>query len=161
MSDNATVMRRLLVLLPIVAIVATGCADESLPASNGSPTAAPSFAATPLTPSVSPAPATGSVPPEVVDSPEVQAAVADLAERLGVATEGVAVVQVSEVTWPNSSLGCPRAGMQYTQALVNGQLVVLAVDGRTYEYHSGPGRPLFYCVSPTAPAQGGGQGASP
>jgi hypothetical protein len=83
-------------------------------------------------------------------------AVDDLARRLGVDAGAIEVVSVEEVTWPDGSLGCPRKGMVYTQAIVNGQRIVLAVEGRQYEYHSGAGRDPFYCPpgQATPPASG-------
>ncbi len=81
----------------------------------------------------------------------VAAAVADLAARLGVGESVITVVSVEEVTWPDGSLGCPQPGMRYTQVLVNGSLILLEVDGVTYEYHSGGGRDPFYCPNPTEP----------
>ncbi|WP_123913600.1 hypothetical protein [Georgenia muralis] len=78
-------------------------------------------------------------------------AVEDLTDRLGVAAEDVAVVRVEEVTWRDASLGCPSPGMAYAQVLTNGTLVVLEVDGTTYEYHSGGSRAPFLCENPQAP----------
>ena len=96
--------------------------------------------------------ACGGSAPDV--DPVAQPAVTDLAERLGVDESAITVVSVAEVTWPDGSLGCPQPGMMYTQALVNGSLIVLDVDGTTYEYHAGAdGRP-FYCQDPTPPTTG-------
>jgi hypothetical protein len=39
--------------------------------------------------------------------------------------------------------------MSYTQALVDGQRIVLEVDGARYEYHSGAHRPPFLCEDPS------------
>ena len=83
--------------------------------------------------------------------PVAQPAVTDLAERLGVDESAITVVSVEEVTWSDGSIGCPEPGMMYTQALVNGTLVVLEVEGKEYEYHSGGARGLFYCETPIAP----------
>jgi hypothetical protein len=80
--------------------------------------------------------------------PVVREAVADLAQRLGVAEDDVRVVSMEEVTWRDGSLGCAQKGMMYTQALVNGSRIVLEADARTYEYHQGQGR-LFWCEKPT------------
>jgi hypothetical protein len=82
--------------------------------------------------------------------PVAQPAVADLADRLGVEESMVTVVSIEEVTWSDGSLGCPEPGMMYTQSLVDGSLIVLEVDGLTYEYHSGSDTDPFYCESPTA-----------
>ena len=75
----------------------------------------------------------------------VHLAVADLMERLDVARDEITVVSVADVTWRDGSLGCPEPGRAYTQALVAGQRIVLAVDGTEYAYHSGRGREPFYC----------------
>ena len=86
-------------------------------------------------------------------------ALTDLAARLDVDPSEIEVVSVEEVTWPDGSLGCPKPGMSYTQALVDGQLIILAVDGREYEYHSGRGREPFYCPADQAtPPTAGGYG---
>ncbi|GAB2567622.1 hypothetical protein [Kribbella endophytica] len=77
-------------------------------------------------------------------SPQEQAK-ADLAERLGVPVDDVTVVSSEEVTWPDSSLGCPQPGMMYAQVLTNGSRIVLSAGGQTYEYHSGGQRAPFLC----------------
>jgi hypothetical protein len=85
----------------------------------------------------------------------VAATVTDLARRLGVDASLVTVVSVDDVTWPDGSIGCPQPGMSYTQALVNGSLIVLEVDSIQYEYHSADGGDPFYCPTPTPPAPAG------
>ncbi|WP_155855360.1 hypothetical protein [Actinotalea ferrariae] len=102
-----------------------------------------------LTPEPGPTPAT----PPVEVGAAVEDAVADLAARLGVDASTVTVVRDVAVTWRDGSLGCPVPGMAYTQALTPGRLVVLEVDGRTAEYHSGGRRGLFWCERPEPPAQ--------
>ncbi len=97
--------------------------------------------------------ACSSSPP--VEGPLAQAAVTDLAARLGIDESAITVVSVEEVTWSDGSLGCPEPGMMYTQALENGSLIVLEVDGTEYEYHSGAGRDPFYCATPIAPVDDG------
>jgi hypothetical protein len=83
--------------------------------------------------------------------PVAQPAVTDLADRLGVEESIITVASVEEVTWSDGSLGCPEPGMMYTQSLVDGSLIVLVVDGLTYEYHSGSDTDPFYCESPAVP----------
>jgi hypothetical protein len=73
-------------------------------------------------------------------SKEQALAVADLAQLLGIAPSAITVVSVEEVTWPDASLGCPKPGMMYAQVLTPGSRIVLEVDGKTYEYHTGRGR---------------------
>lgn len=78
----------------------------------------------------------------------VAGARADLAARLGVAPDTIAVEGVHAVVWPDGSIGCPRPGMNYTQALVEGALIALRAGGAAYSYHSAGGRPAFLCERP-------------
>jgi hypothetical protein len=72
--------------------------------------------------------------------PLVAMAVTSLAGDLGVAEADVAVVAATLVVWPDTSLGCPRPGMEYQQVPQDGSRIVLAHSGATYEYHTGGGR---------------------
>jgi len=81
----------------------------------------------------------------------VDAAVSDLAARLGIATTDVEVVIAEDVTWRDGSLGCPHPGMRYPQVLVDGYRVVLRHGERTYHYHGGMGRGPFLCEHPAPP----------
>lgn len=93
------------------------------------------------------------VPAGVEEREDVQAAVADLAERLGVEESAVSVAGYATVTWSDGSLGCPEPGRMYTQALVPGSQLVLAADGQSYSYHNARGEPFSYCANPVLPAQ--------
>lgn len=100
-------------------------ADPTSPSAS----ARPPFATTtpgPIGPSGAPA----DVPPTRWD-----AIVADLAHRG--ATGEPQLVSAAAVTWPNGALGCPKPGMSYTQAVVEGMQVVVEVDGTTYDYRFG------------------------
>ena len=90
----------------------------------------------------------------------VQKAKQDLAARLNIEIAAIELVRFDEVTWRDGSLGCPQPGMAYTQALVNGSLIVLRAGGAQYEYHSGGGRDPFYCANPDPPlpSDAGGSG---
>jgi hypothetical protein len=70
---------------------------------------------------------------------------ADLAQRSGVSSDDVEVVEVLAVTWPDGALGCPREGMAYPQVQVDGVLVRLRVNGQVFDYHGDGQRPLFLC----------------
>jgi hypothetical protein len=83
--------------------------------------------------------------------PLAQTARTDLAKRLGIDEASIELIRIEEVTWPDGGLGCPRPGMAYTQALVNGSLIVLRFQGVHYEYHTGPSGEPFYCAHPQAP----------
>jgi hypothetical protein len=87
--------------------------------------------------------AESGAPAEVIDS-----AVQDLRQRLGVERDAIVVVEASRVTWRDGSLGCPRPGLLYTQALREGYRLVLQAGGTTYEYHAGEAGAAFLCETP-------------
>ena len=97
----------------------------------------------------------GDVPSQVLERPEVQAAIEAEAERTGVEPDAVTVAGFAEVTWRDGSLGCPVPGMMYTQALVPGQQLVLEVDGQYASYHAGRAKTFNYCANPQPPTPGG------
>jgi hypothetical protein len=76
---------------------------------------------------------------------EVAAAIADASVRFAVAESAVAVAGALRVVWSDGSLGCPEDGVMYTQALVDGYLLTLEVDGQRVAYHGQDGEPPFLC----------------
>ena len=80
----------------------------------------------------------------------VEIAVQDLAERLGIPTDQIALVHYEEVVWPNSAMGCPHPDMRYTQVPQDGVLIKLSAVGEVYEYHGGGGRDPFLCEQPVS-----------
>ena len=116
-------------------LLLTGCGDDPAPA--------PTEETAVDEPTSEPASVPGA------DTPDALASVDDLASRLGVDAGDVTVVAVQEVTWRDSSRGCAKKGMLYTQALVEGSRITLEADGTRYEYHSGGGRGPFLCERPT------------
>ncbi len=126
-----------------VAPVTTEGADATTPPTSGAPSSSvPTGSSTPG----SGVPAT--LPP---GGSEVERAVADAARRSGVDPADVEVVSDEEVTWRDSSAGCPQKGMQYLQVITDGRRIVLAVGTRRFEYHSGGTRDLFFCANPQPP----------
>jgi hypothetical protein len=104
---------------------------------------------TPLALSPTPAaqPATSSpaanVPSGSTARPESQAAVdaalRDAAAHLSVGVNELQVDQVEAREWPDSSLGCPRPGIMYSQVVTPGFLIIISTGGtvtRQLEYHS-------------------------
>jgi len=69
----------------------------------------------------------------------------DLARRLSVKVDEIKLLEAREVTWPDSSLGCPQPGKVYSQVLQGGLLIRLEVGGRMYFYHSGEDLGPFLC----------------
>lgn len=84
---------------------------------------------------------------------ETELAIADASEGRDIAEEEIEVVRVEEVEWPDGSLGCPKEGEMYSQAIVPGYLVVLEVDGEELYYHGAEGEDPFHCEDPQAPTE--------
>ncbi|MDZ4721077.1 MAG: hypothetical protein SH847_21670 [Roseiflexaceae bacterium] len=75
----------------------------------------------------------------------ITTATSDLGQRLGVDQAAIEVVEVRSVVWPDSGMGCPQPGMNYTQVLVDGLFIQLRANDQTYNYHSGNNRGPFLC----------------
>jgi hypothetical protein len=78
---------------------------------------------------------------------QIAYAQADLANRLGLDPAGVSVISISSgpVTWRSGALGCPKPGMNYTQALVPGFRIIVQSGNTTFHYHAKSGGQPFYC----------------
>ena len=84
-----------------------------------------------------------SLPPAIVDP-----IVADAAARLAVDPAAVKIVAAGARTYSDGSLGCPRPGEMYTQAIVEGYQVIVEGGGTQLDYRgSGPGR-FRICENP-------------
>jgi hypothetical protein len=82
-----------------------------------------------------------SVRPEV----RVEWAIADLAQRLGVTTGRVEVVQVTSDEFPQPGLGCGKPqGGRAPDVLVSAQVIRLRVGQTAYEYRA-RGQEIFFC----------------
>ena len=107
------------------------------------------------TPSATTATSTVDVPRSTVMDPSnaidpglqpwIDIAVGDLAGRLGVEQDEIVTRSAVLTVWRNGALGCPKPGMQYTQAQIDGAKIVLEVGGSTYSYHAGGSTPPFLC----------------
>lgn len=84
----------------------------------------------------------------------VEEAKEDLAGRLSIPVSNVDLLEARDVTWPDSSLGCPQPGMLYMEVLTPGYLIRLLANGREYEYHAGRNRRFFLCQTPSPPIPG-------
>jgi len=69
----------------------------------------------------------------------------DLAERLSISIEKIALLRADVVTWRSSALGCPKPNVRYMQALVPGSLIVLGANSKHYRYHGKINDVLSYC----------------
>ncbi|MGL4175739.1 MAG: hypothetical protein ACRCSN_06635 [Dermatophilaceae bacterium] len=90
------------------------------------------------------------MPASVAGRSEVEAAVADAAERAGVAAAQAVPASHQRVTWTDGSLGCPQKGMSYTQAEVEGEVLVVRAGGTMLQYHARLGGPFVHCANPSA-----------
>jgi hypothetical protein len=103
------------------------------------------------TPSPSPAAsgASSSLDPGDVPASVFNQIVADASAQTGVDPSAMTVLQSSAVTWSDGSLGCPRPGVMYTQALVEGFRVILEANGAQWDYH-GAGDQFVLCPAKLA-----------
>jgi hypothetical protein len=81
--------------------------------------------------------------------------IAELGAELARPPSEVRIERVEPVTWRDGSLGCPEPGMFYTQALVPGFRVILAVGERRFDYRIGRGGTFRRCAG--ASDEGGSQ----
>ncbi len=117
MTARPAGIRRILVAALASALLAGCAADESA--------------------SLSAVPRPGAAAEKMGLERQVLAAKADLARRLGVQADAIEVLEAREVTWPDTSLGCPEPGMMYAQVLTPGVLVRLGYRGSAHRYHGG------------------------
>ena len=78
----------------------------------------------------------------------IELAIMDLADRLEIQESRVSMVSVTEVTWPDSSLGCPKPGMAHRQVLVEGSQLILSANGKQYSYHAKMNEEYSFCATP-------------
>ena len=139
----------------VLVLLLSGCAlgskDPAASPTPASPTASTSEgpgASGPASPS--PTGGSGALPDDLRSRPAVAAAIADTARRQRVDPAEVVIAAWSPVTWTDGSLGCPQKVMSYTQALVEGELLMLRVGTELFQYHARTGGPFAYCPSPSA-----------
>ena len=98
----------------------------------------------------------GTDPDDVDDGlvDEVAAAVEHAAADLDISVDEITVLRAEQVTWSDGSLGCPRAGEMYTQALVEGYRIEVEAAGERLHYHGADGDEPFRCDDPEDPTEG-------
>lgn len=111
------------------------------------PVPAPTEIPTPLP--VMPKPGDKAEQPAPEQPEVVQLAISALADMLRIDADEIAVQEVAPVEWNDASLGCPQPGMMYAQVITPGYRVVLAVDGKSYEYHTDRKQAAALCVTKT------------
>jgi hypothetical protein len=81
----------------------------------------------------------------------IEKAKEDLAQRLSISPAQINLVELTEVEWSDSGLGCPQPGMDYLQVITPGYLILLEVNAQNYEYHSNRDTYFVYCEKPDSP----------
>lgn len=120
-----------------VLVILTACSSAGVGETDQTTTALPDTSTTildTLSSSTSPGEPRDRVPPELL---------ADAAQKLGVEEEQVAVLSLEEVTFDDSSLGCPEPGRVYAQVVTTGSVVVVGSTRETLEYHLADGAERF------------------
>ena len=94
----------------------------------------------------------GVVTPDPIEDTDIAAlvdwATVHLAAEMDVDPAEIDVRTAERVTWNDGSIGCPEPGVFYTQALVEGARVILALGGVEYAYHQSDGQDPFLCEDP-------------
>jgi hypothetical protein len=70
---------------------------------------------------------------------------ADATKRSGLPERLVTLLDAGPVTWPDGSMGCPKPGLAYTQALVPGYRIRLRVGEAAWSYHASERVAPFHC----------------
>jgi hypothetical protein len=168
-GERRMIEKILFIIFSLLVLVAAGCAVASsepeaiepeitpeneddmpptdAPPTDVSPTGVPS---TDVSPTGAPELPSGEVPQGVFDS-----VVADMLSRSGGDRSAVQVLKSEAVEWPDGSLGCPQPGMMYTQAIVSGYHVILALGGDTYDYRLSDRGSFVLCQNPASDAPTG------
>jgi len=137
-----------LIILMVTLAVASGCQGYESPTTPLASPGADEVGAPSVTPVMATPTALIPTAVEAPAGPETAIALVkeDLAERLKVAVEKIAMLEAEAVEWPDTSLGCPQPGKTYAQVITAGYRIILKVGGGQYEYHSdNEGRRLVLC----------------
>jgi hypothetical protein len=123
------------VQLAAVTLVVSACAAAGGGSGSTPPPQSPPPPASPL-----PASPVTDLGPASSPTPDAQAVIAAVqqaaADQVGLSPAEVHVQQVEAHQWGDSSLGCPRPGLLYSQVVTDGFLVVVTAADKTLEYHS-------------------------
>lgn len=76
-------------------------------------------------------------PTDTILTQQIERVQAKLIEEImGSNVDDIAFVSAQSVEWADSSLGCPRPGMLYTQVITQGYKIVLRVGDIEYQFHT-------------------------
>ena len=83
-------------------------------------------------------------PPGILE-PILEPILNEAAALAKVDRDQLVLVRAESVVWNDGSLGCPKPGTMYTQALVNGYWVVVKVGDQTYDFRVSSGGSFILC----------------
>lgn len=66
----------------------------------------------------------------------VELTIRDAARRLKVLENGIELTSVLVIIWPDSSLGCPKPGIDYEDTMTTGYRIILRAAEKTFIYHT-------------------------
>lgn len=113
------------------------------------PTGAP-LPTAPVSP-ISPLPGPPLTPE--TETPDLAELRAQVAQQMNLPATALTVVASEEVTWPDTSLGCPQPDMMYAQVLTPGWRVVFVdTDEREYQVHTTDNYKQFVICTPSPQA---------
>ena len=137
---------------PILVVLVSATLLAACAASDGASPSEPAESGVPASADVLPgsSPVVGDVPTAMLER-----AIADAATAAGVDPSEVEVVAAEAVTWPDGALGCPQPDQMYTQALVPGYRVILAIDGDELNFHASESGEFAFCADPQPPVDDG------
>jgi len=87
----------------------------------------------------------------------VDAALNDASERTGRERSTLVIVSREAVVWPDGGLGCPKPGVKYTMAPVEGYRIRIRAGSELLDYHANRRGYLVHCPAGRAvdPLPGG------
>lgn len=91
------------------------------------------------------APPSQSGAPDQAGARMGQLARAELMREQGLAEADITIVSAEPNEWRDSSLGCPKPGMNYLQVITPGYLITLEAQGKRYIYHSDTNQRVVRC----------------
>jgi hypothetical protein len=134
------------IVLVAVGLAVAGCTPPATQAVAPAATAASFVVVAELPPpaaSAASSPETAAVNSPGLE-PMIRLALADAVRQTGKPAAELKVISAETVTWPDGSIGCPRPGMMYTQALVPGYRIRIQAGAARLDYHgSGTGEPAL------------------
>ena len=66
----------------------------------------------------------------------VQMSIQALKEKFDIPADSVSVTEVTPITWPDASLGCPKRGVLYIQTITPGFQILLEAKGHVFTFHT-------------------------